>query len=150
MYTGAALSFCLIRACRSGLVLYSIVLSDAGGENDGSSVPYLKHHYCIVLDSLYHNMDIGTKWHWALVSCTQSQSIGMFCVCAVLVLGLIMFSFVNRMAWQWAETLVEIRGTLADIRRTTKLGCNLNFPKHEFNRPVCLEVHHYLLAHLSQ
>ena len=26
----------------------------------------------------------------------------------------------NRMAWQWAETLVEIRGILADIRRTTK------------------------------
>ena len=56
----------------------------------------------------------------------------------------------NRMAWQWAETLVEIRGTLADIRGTTKLGCRWNFPKHEFNRPVCLEAHHYLLAHLSQ
>ena len=26
----------------------------------------------------------------------------------------------NRMAWQWAEILVEIRGTLADIRGTTK------------------------------
>ena len=26
----------------------------------------------------------------------------------------------NRMAWQWAETLVEIRGTLADIKETTK------------------------------
>ena len=26
----------------------------------------------------------------------------------------------NRMAWQKAETLVEIRGTLADIRGTTK------------------------------
>ena len=26
----------------------------------------------------------------------------------------------NRMAWQWAETLVEIMGTLADIRWTTK------------------------------
>ena len=26
----------------------------------------------------------------------------------------------NRMAWQWAETLVEIRGTLVDIRGTTK------------------------------
>ena len=37
MYTGAALSFGLIRACRSGLVLYWSVLSDAGGENDGSS-----------------------------------------------------------------------------------------------------------------
>ena len=57
---------------------------------------------------------------------------------------------VNRMARQWAETLVEIRGTLADIRGTTKLGCRGNFPKHEFNRPVCLEAHHYLLAHLSQ
>ena len=29
-------------------------------------------------------------------------------------------SIINRMAWQWAETLVEIRVTLADIRRTTK------------------------------
>ena len=26
----------------------------------------------------------------------------------------------NMMAWQWAETLVDIRGTLADIRGTTK------------------------------
>ena len=26
----------------------------------------------------------------------------------------------NRMAWQWAKTLVEIRGTLVDIRGTTK------------------------------
>ena len=56
----------------------------------------------------------------------------------------------NRMAWQWAETLVEIRGTLADIRGTTKLGWTWNFPKHEFNKPVCLEAHHYSLAHLSQ
>ena len=32
-------------------------------------------------------------------------------------LAILMF---NRMAWQWAETLVEIRGTLADIRGTTK------------------------------
>ena len=37
MYTGAALRFGLIRAYRSGLVLYCSVLSDAGGENDGSS-----------------------------------------------------------------------------------------------------------------
>ena len=29
-------------------------------------------------------------------------------------------NLVNRMAWQWAETLVEIRVTLADIRGTTK------------------------------
>ena len=26
----------------------------------------------------------------------------------------------NRVAWQWVETLVEIMGTLADIRGTTK------------------------------
>ena len=54
------------------------------------------------------------------------------------------------MAWQWAETLVEIRGTLVDIRGTTKSGIRYHFPKHEFNRPVCLEVHHYWLAHLSR
>ena len=29
-------------------------------------------------------------------------------------------SVTDGMAWQWAETLVEIRGTLADIRGTTK------------------------------
>ena len=34
---------------------------------------------------------------------------------------------VNRMAWQWAETLVEIRGTLGDIRGTTKLGVQMEF-----------------------
>ena len=55
----------------------------------------------------------------------------------------------NRMAWQWAETLVGIGGTLADIRGTTKWGIRYNFPKHEFNRFVCLEARHYLLAHLS-
>ena len=37
MSTGAALSFGLIRACRGGLALYFSVLSDAGGENDGTS-----------------------------------------------------------------------------------------------------------------
>ena len=29
------------------------------------------------------------------------------------------FTDTNKMAWQWAETLVEIRGTLADVRGTT-------------------------------
>ena len=56
----------------------------------------------------------------------------------------------NRIAWQWSETLVEIRGTLADIRGTTKQGSTYHFPKHQFKRPVCLEAHHYLLAYLSQ
>ena len=37
MYTGAALSFGLIQACRRGLVLYSTVLSHAGGENGAIS-----------------------------------------------------------------------------------------------------------------
>ena len=30
------------------------------------------------------------------------------------------YNAVNKMAWQWAETLMEIRGTVADIRGTTK------------------------------
>ena len=38
---------------------------------------------CIVQDSLYHNMHMGTMWHCALVSCTPSQSIGLFGVCAL-------------------------------------------------------------------
>ena len=33
----------------------------------------------------------------------------------------------DRMAWQWAETLVEIRGNLADINGTTKYGCRYHF-----------------------
>ena len=32
------------------------------------------------------------------------------------------------MAWQWAETLVEIMGTLVDIRGTTKKGADTIFP----------------------
>ena len=36
----------------------------------------------IVQYSLYHNIDIGTMWHWALVSCTPSQSIGLVLGCA--------------------------------------------------------------------
>ena len=49
MYTGAALGFGLIRACRSGLVLYCSVLSDAGGENDGSSAIFERSllYYCL-------------------------------------------------------------------------------------------------------
>ena len=31
-----------------------------------------------------------------------------------------MLGIINRMAWQWAETPVEIRETLVDIRGTTK------------------------------
>ena len=38
---------------------------------------------CIVQYSLYHNMDIGTLWHCALVTSTLSQSIGLFFGCAL-------------------------------------------------------------------
>ena len=47
----------------------------------------------IVQNSLYHNMDKGTMWHCALVSCTPSQSVRLFFVCVVLVLSVIMCSF---------------------------------------------------------
>ena len=50
-------------------------------------------------------------------------------------------SALNSMAWQRAETLMEIRGTLVNIRGTTKKGSIYHFPKHEFNGPVCLEMH---------
>ena len=33
---------------------------------------------CIVQDSLYYNMDIGTMWHYALISCTAPQYIELF------------------------------------------------------------------------
>ena len=36
------------------------------------------HFNCIIQDSLYHNMDVGTMWHCALVSCTPSQSMDWF------------------------------------------------------------------------
>ena len=44
-----------------------------------SNVPF----YCIVQHSLYHDMDIGTLWLSSLVSCTPSQSTGLFFVWAL-------------------------------------------------------------------
>ena len=38
---------------------------------------------CIVQHSLYHDMDIGTVRHCALVSCTPSHSVGLFFWCAL-------------------------------------------------------------------
>ena len=49
-------------------------------------------YFNCIYDSLYHDMDIGTIRHCALVSCIPSQSIGLFLVCAVLVLSVIMCS----------------------------------------------------------
>ena len=39
----------------------------------------------------------------------------------------------HRMAWQWAETLVEIRGTLADIRGNYKIGVRMEFSQTGMN-----------------
>ena len=41
------------------------------------------HFSCIVQDSLYHTMGIGTMWHCALASCASLQSIGLFFGCAL-------------------------------------------------------------------
>ena len=57
MYTGAALSFGLIRACRGGLVLYCSVLSDAGGENDGSSAIFERS--LLVVSYGMHKLKMG-------------------------------------------------------------------------------------------
>ena len=58
------------------------------------------HFSCIIHYCLYHNMDIDTMWHCALVSNTESQSIGLFFgVCVVLMLSVIRCScyyFVDR------------------------------------------------------
>ena len=45
-----------------------------------SNVPFKRK----IQYSLYHNMDICTMWHCALVSYTSSQSIGLVWVCALL------------------------------------------------------------------
>ena len=37
------------------------------------------------------------------------------------------YGILNRIAWQWAETLVEIMGTLADIRELPNRGADTIF-----------------------
>ena len=54
---------------------------------------FLRDFNCIVQDSFYYDMYKGTMWHSALVSCTQSQSIGLVLGCAVPVLSAIMCPF---------------------------------------------------------
>ena len=56
---------------------------------------------CIVQDSLYHDMDIGTMCHCALVSCTPSQSIGV-------VLGYVLF-------WCWVSLGVHFTNSLIEF-----------------------------------
>ena len=41
-------------------------------------------YFICIYDSLYYLMDIGTMWHYAFVSCTPTQSIGLFWGCALL------------------------------------------------------------------
>ena len=53
------------------------------------------------LNSLYHNTDIGTMWHWAWVSCTPSQSIGLFFGCALF--------------WGWVSLYVPLTNSLVEF-----------------------------------
>ena len=80
MYTGAALSFGLIRACRSGLVLCCSVLSDAGGENDGSSAIFerslLAGRKPRISPAIMHFA------HWPWQSITRARKAG--CMCSIL------------------------------------------------------------------
>ena len=79
MYTGASLSFGLIRACRRGLVLYCSVLPDAGGENDGSSAIFERSH---VVRAAHRWGKIFVKWDYyspgkiRLPLCQKSISAG--------------------------------------------------------------------------
>ena len=56
-------------------------------------------YICIVQDSIYHNMDIGTMWHWALVSCTPSQSIGLLFECVLFWCWLSIYGFLLLFLW---------------------------------------------------
>ena len=56
---------------------------------------------CVVRNSQYHDMDIGTKWHCALVSCTPSQSIGMDFGCALF--------------WCWVSLCVPFAYSLIEL-----------------------------------
>ena len=79
MYEGAALSFGLIRACRSGLVLYCSVLSDAGGENDGSSAIFersLLMNYCSFnIEPHYSDMCVDHRCPQTLVEICRNVGI---------------------------------------------------------------------------
>ena len=55
------------------------------------------------------------SWGWWFE--TLSHSLWRHCNVSILIGNILIL---NRMAWQWAETLVEIMETLADIRETTK------------------------------
>ena len=62
MYTAAALSFGLIQACLGGLVLYSIVLSDAGEWQE------LRHIWKITILSQNGQNDLENQSQWLLFS----------------------------------------------------------------------------------
>ena len=62
----------------------------------------------------YYHHQIGSMNYYPLFR-VRSWNNGMRCMSFY-----ILTMRVNRMVWQWAETLVEVRVTLADIRGTTK------------------------------
>ena len=65
-----------------------------------SSLVSIAFFNCIVQNSLYHNMDICTFWHYALVSCNTSQSIGLVFGCALF--------------WRWVSLCVPCTYSLIE------------------------------------
>ena len=63
---------------------------------------------CIVQDSLYHNMDIGTVWHCALVSCIPSQPV-------MLVFGCVLI-------WCWVSVCVRFTNSYFIMMVATIIG----------------------------
>ena len=62
---------------------------------------FLIYFNCIVQDSLYHNMYIGTMWHCAIVSCTPSQSRCCVSLCVLFTNSLIEWYFIMIVATIW-------------------------------------------------
>ena len=74
---------------------------------------------CKVQDFLYHIMDIGTMWHCASFSCTQSESIG-------LVLGhrVLLFS----LSWCWVPLCVPFTYCLTEFYFTIIIITGILWP----------------------
>ena len=101
MYTGAALSFGLIRACRRGLVLYCSVLSDEGGENDGSSAIFERS--LLDVNCRFFGMYDHENW-WMTSTNNRAPHLRYVKLCA---------SFPSH---QWIQTGVTVRKRLTQFR----------------------------------
>ena len=101
MYAGAALSFGLIRTCRSGLVLYCSVLSDAGGENDGSSAIFERS---LLYPRRIANLTRATNgWSWNLkTTIFNKDNFNTFenVVCELSAFGLDLSAWLVDMIWR--------------------------------------------------